>query len=98
MITIAGISGSLRKHSFNPGLLRAAAEAVPDGCSLTIGTITGRPLYRADAENYDWATAVETVDDRRDHGEARWVGLGCIGDRVHVPIHTLRNQKIRLNQ
>ena len=31
MVTIVGISGSLRKHSFNAGLLRAAAEAVPEG-------------------------------------------------------------------
>lgn len=53
MITIAGISGSLRKHSFNAGLLRAAAEAVPDGCSLKIGSIHGIPLYNADAEESD---------------------------------------------
>ena len=36
MVTIVGISGSLRKHSFNAGLLRAAAEAVPEGCTLEI--------------------------------------------------------------
>lgn len=50
MTTILGISGSLRKHSFNAGLLRAAAEAVPEGCSLTLGTIRGIPLYNADTE------------------------------------------------
>ena len=50
MTTIVGISGSLRNHSFNAGLLRAAAEAVPEGCSLTLGTIRGIPLYNADAE------------------------------------------------
>ena len=50
MINIVGISGSLRKHSFNAGLLRAAAEAVPKGCTLTIGSIKGIPLYNADVE------------------------------------------------
>jgi NAD(P)H-dependent FMN reductase len=50
MITIVGLSGSLRKHSFNAGLLRAAAEAVPQGCTLTIGSIKGIPLYNADVE------------------------------------------------
>ncbi len=50
MITIAGISGSLRKHSFNAGLLRAAAESVPDGCSLSVNSIRGIPLYDGDVE------------------------------------------------
>ena len=50
MITIVGISGSLRKHSFNAGLLRAAAEAAPEGCSLSIHSIEGIPLYNADVE------------------------------------------------
>jgi chromate reductase, NAD(P)H dehydrogenase (quinone) len=50
MIKLVGISGSLRKQSFNSGLLRAAVEAAPDQCSLTIGTIKGIPLYNADVE------------------------------------------------
>jgi NAD(P)H-dependent FMN reductase len=50
MVSIVGISGSLRKHSFNAGLLRAAAEAVPEGCSLSIKSIQGIPLYNADVE------------------------------------------------
>jgi NAD(P)H-dependent FMN reductase len=50
MVTIVGISGSLRKHSFNAGLLRAAAEAVPEGCSLSIKSIEGIPLYNAEVE------------------------------------------------
>lgn len=50
MITIVGLSGSLRRHSFNSGLLRASAEVAPDGCSLKIGSIKGIPLYNADVE------------------------------------------------
>ena len=50
MITILGISGSLRRHSFNSGLLRAAAEEMPDGPRLEIGSIADIPLYHGDAE------------------------------------------------
>ena len=50
MVHIVGISGSLRKHSFNAGLLRAAAEAVPEGCTLAVESINGIPLYNGDVE------------------------------------------------
>ena len=62
MITLVGISGSLRKQSFNSGLLRAAVEAAPDQCSLTIGAIKGIPLYNADVEESEGIpTAVESL-------------------------------------
>ena len=48
--TIIGLSGSLRKGSFNAGLLRAAAEAAPEGCTVAIESIDGIPLYDADLE------------------------------------------------
>jgi len=50
MITIIGISGSLRKGSFNSALLRAAAELAPTGCTIEIGSIHGIPLYDGDVE------------------------------------------------
>jgi NAD(P)H-dependent FMN reductase len=64
MITIVGISGSLRKHSFNAGLLRAAGEAVSEGCTLTIESIKGIPLYNADVEETEGIPPV--VDDLKD--------------------------------
>jgi len=65
MVTIVGISGSLRKHSFNAGLLRAAAEVVPDGCILTIEPIKDIPLYNADVENTEGIPpAVAELKDR----------------------------------
>ena len=50
LTTIIGISGSLRRGSFNASLLRAAAAAMPDGAALRIESIAGIPLYNADEE------------------------------------------------
>ncbi|MBE2276175.1 MAG: NAD(P)H-dependent oxidoreductase [Rhodobacteraceae bacterium] len=50
MTTILGLSGSLRRASFNAGLLRAAAEVAPPGVTVTIGSIREVPLYDADLE------------------------------------------------
>lgn len=49
--TILGLSGSLRRASFNAGLLRAAAEVVPEGTRIQIGSIREVPLYDGDRED-----------------------------------------------
>ena len=48
--TVLGLSGSLRRASFNAGLLRAAAELAPDGVRVEIGSIRDVPLYDGDME------------------------------------------------
>lgn len=50
---LVGISGSLRKGSYNAALLRAAAGLTPEGVTLEIATIEGVPLYDGDAEARD---------------------------------------------
>lgn len=49
-ISVLGISGSLRKGSFNTALLRAAQGLAPDGMSIAIADITKIPLYDGDVE------------------------------------------------
>jgi NAD(P)H-dependent FMN reductase len=47
---LIGIGGSLRAGSYNLGLLRAAAELMPEGSSLEVHSIRGIPLYDGDEE------------------------------------------------
>jgi len=50
MIRIIGLSGSLRRGSFNSAVLRAAAALMPPDSVLEIESVAGIPLYDADAE------------------------------------------------
>ena len=48
MINVLGFSGSLRKASYNSGLLRAAKEVLPENMSLEIFDISPIPLFNQD--------------------------------------------------
>lgn len=50
MAQLVGLSGSLRKGSYNTSLLSAAAKLLPAGDTLAVHTIHGVPLYDGDAE------------------------------------------------
>ena len=49
-LRVLAISGSLRRASFNTGLLRAAQEVAPDGMEMSIFDIKDLPFYDGDVE------------------------------------------------
>jgi chromate reductase, NAD(P)H dehydrogenase (quinone) len=62
---ILGISGSLRKASYNTALLKAAAGLMPEGVQLDAGSIHGIPLYDGDLEAAQGSPpAVQALKDR----------------------------------
>ena len=50
MVTLIGLSGSLRRGSYNSSVLRAAASMMPPDSELRIESIAAIPLYDGDAE------------------------------------------------
>jgi chromate reductase, NAD(P)H dehydrogenase (quinone) len=62
-LRIVGISGSLRKDSFNTSLLRAAAELAPAGVTIEVRTIHGIPVYDGDVEAAGIPEAVARLKD-----------------------------------
>lgn len=64
MTVIVGLSGSLRRQSVNSALLRAAAEEMPAGAALEIGSIAEIPLYNGDVEAAGFPPAVAALKDR----------------------------------
>ena len=50
MTLILGLSGSLRRASFNTRLMHAAATRMPENVTLETATIHGIPLYDGDVE------------------------------------------------
>jgi len=50
MTQIVGISGSLRKSSYNTALLGAAREAAPEDTRVELASVRGIPLYDGDLE------------------------------------------------
>jgi NAD(P)H-dependent FMN reductase len=64
-MTIIGIAGSLRKKSFNAGLLRAAGEMVSPDNHLEILSIHEVPLYDGDVEEANGVPlSVQQIKDR----------------------------------
>jgi chromate reductase, NAD(P)H dehydrogenase (quinone) len=50
MTKLLGLSGSLRRGSYNSALLRAATRLMPPDSTLEVGSIRGIPLYDGDVE------------------------------------------------
>jgi chromate reductase, NAD(P)H dehydrogenase (quinone) len=64
MTTIIGISGSLRRQSFNSALLRAGVALMPADTQLDIASIQDIPLYSGDVESEGIPPAVSALKDR----------------------------------
>lgn len=50
----------------------------------------------AEAESFDWRSALTQIDNRSDYGEVREIALGRIGQRLHVLIFTRRGPDVRV--
>jgi len=63
MIKVLGLSGSLRRGSYNSALLRAATRLMPADSMLEVASIRGIPLYDGDVEAQGIPAAVHTLKD-----------------------------------
>ena len=63
-LTILGIAGSLRRASFNLGLLHAAQEEAPAGVTVEILDLAPIPFYNADVEAVGIPEAVQAMRDQ----------------------------------
>lgn len=58
-IKLLGISGSLRKQSYNCGALRAVPSLLPEGVDFAVADLAGLPFYNADVEQVGFPDAVK---------------------------------------
>jgi len=63
MTKVLGISGSLRRGSYNSALLRAAARLMPEDSTLDIASLRGIPLYDGDVEAQGIPAAVSQLKE-----------------------------------
>jgi chromate reductase, NAD(P)H dehydrogenase (quinone) len=63
-INVLAFAGSLRKASWNRGLLRAAQQAVPSDVTIEIVDIADIPLYSEDVRQQGFPLAVQDFRDR----------------------------------
>jgi chromate reductase len=58
-IKLVGVSGSLRKQSYNSGALRMIPSILPEGVEFEIADISKLPFYNADVEQIGLPEAVQ---------------------------------------
>ncbi len=62
--SILGLCGSLRAKSVNLAALKAAAEQMPAGMTMTIADFSDLPLYNMDLQDQGWPSAVIRLRDQ----------------------------------
>jgi len=60
---LIGISGSLRKGSFNTKMLKAAVHCLPEGVTLTLVSCADLPLYNSDIDGSKKPSGVQRLLD-----------------------------------
>jgi len=60
------------------------------------GNIGKHGLSLADAEGFEWETALVREDARKRYAEPRFTATGYIGDRLHVMVFCLRVEVVRV--
>ena len=63
-VRVLGFAGSLRTASANRGLLRVAAEALPEGMELEVFDLAPIPLYNGDVEAKGFPEPVQAFRER----------------------------------
>jgi chromate reductase len=69
-IQIVGLAGSLRRASYNRGLIRAAAELAPEGIVVDVLDLADLPLYNQDVEDAGEPRSVVAVKAALDRADA----------------------------
>ena len=69
-VRILGISGSLRKASYNSATLRAAATLVPEGATLEIFDLSPIPLYNDDVRAAGYPAVVQEFRSKIEAADA----------------------------
>ena len=69
-IHVLGISGSLRRGSFNSAALRTAQQLVPDGMTIEIFDLAPIPLYNEDVREQGFPPPVEEFRRRIKEADA----------------------------
>lgn len=64
MPEVLGLSGSLRKGSYNTALIRACQSLAPDGMTITLGDLSDLPMYNADVHEAGLPPAVAAFMDQ----------------------------------
>jgi len=69
-VRVLAIAGSLRRGSYNRGLVRAAKELAPEGMEIESFDLSPIPLYNGDVEKEGFPASVQELRERIRAGDA----------------------------